>query len=425
MGLLKSVIADARPAKTAASAAQVIPSLAGQKLHPGNQQAIYNESGNNLGTAPTGGRSSTGPVQTSVFQQSKPSLFQSQTRQPSPALTDMSPRQGSQLMTADKPAKLAKTESQRSKQARTVSVEQPILSVGEHRISPNKQLGKDAPVLARRRPAPAVNKDIQSVSFYPADKHKPSNSNISVRIQPRHSVAGKDMPSERKAVRPVNVEATQVEPNPLPKNTWHGIKASSPVMTDSRQQGKAVSKKNKEQRPVLQQAIMLQADHRHESPSAPDSDADQNFIETNQAPTTLTSEHSAVYQAHSQPALVKQASNMPAAEPQSPAVMTNDTLADLRAEDEAAQQHQSSLVENQARLLEAKTTALIDDQLSRLPMNENYAARPAAIEVNQTPEVRIGRVDVFVEKAATTAQRTSSSPRPSVALASRYYLRRL
>ncbi|HRF06675.1 MAG TPA: hypothetical protein PLP32_19080, partial [Accumulibacter sp.] len=50
---------------------------------------------------------------------------------------------------------------------------------------------------------------------------------------------------------------------------------------------------------------------------------------------------------------------------------------------------------------------------------------PQIIEVPRSPEVRIGQVDVFVERPARAASPARSSARPAVSLASRHYLRGL
>lgn len=91
------------------------------------------------------------------------------------------------------------------------------------------------------------------------------------------------------------------------------------------------------------------------------------------------------------------------------------------------QQHQQQLsaIEKQARLVEARSTSLIEDQFAKHDASEHRSLRTPGLEVPRTAEVRIGQVDVFVEKSSPASSRGNTATRPSVSLASRHYLRRL
>ena len=91
------------------------------------------------------------------------------------------------------------------------------------------------------------------------------------------------------------------------------------------------------------------------------------------------------------------------------------------------QEHQDQLssIEKRARLVEARSTSLIDDQFARHHASEPRSLRKPSFEAPRTAEVKIGQVDVFVEKSSAASSRGNRTTRPSISLASRHYLRRL
>ena len=91
------------------------------------------------------------------------------------------------------------------------------------------------------------------------------------------------------------------------------------------------------------------------------------------------------------------------------------------------QQHQKQLssIEKHARLVEARSTTLIDDQFARHYASEPRSLREPSFEATRTAEVKIGQVDVFIEKTSAASSPGNRTTRPSVSLASRHYLRRL
>ncbi len=94
---------------------------------------------------------------------------------------------------------------------------------------------------------------------------------------------------------------------------------------------------------------------------------------------------------------------------------------------EMQQQHQEQLssIEKQARLVETRVTSHIDDQFARHYTNEHRNPGTTGFELPRTAEVRIGQVDVFVEKSSTASSHGNRTTRQSHSLASRHYLRRL
>lgn len=70
-------------------------------------------------------------------------------------------------------------------------------------------------------------------------------------------------------------------------------------------------------------------------------------------------------------------------------------------------------------------TSVIRPVVPALARAERPRAEPPIIEVPRSPEVRIGQVDVFVERPVRASAPSHAGSRPSVSLASRHYLRRL
>jgi hypothetical protein len=76
------------------------------------------------------------------------------------------------------------------------------------------------------------------------------------------------------------------------------------------------------------------------------------------------------------------------------------------------------------QVMAARTTNMIDDQLASQLAASQHSTNPVQVN-NGSAEVRIGQVDVFIEKPATSSASVVRSIRPSISMASRHYLRRL
>ena len=89
------------------------------------------------------------------------------------------------------------------------------------------------------------------------------------------------------------------------------------------------------------------------------------------------------------------------------------------------QQHERKSIEKTAEMIEARSIRTIDDQMARYPASEPHGQKKPGFEAPHSAEVKIGRIDVFVEKPMQTTSHGSRTALLSVSLASRHYLRRL
>lgn len=90
-------------------------------------------------------------------------------------------------------------------------------------------------------------------------------------------------------------------------------------------------------------------------------------------------------------------------------------------------QEPAASIEKRTGRVEARSTRVIDDPMKGHHVNEPGDVRTPGIEVPRPAEVKIGRIDVFVEKLSrdVSSGNRATATRPSVSLASRHYLRRL
>ena len=86
---------------------------------------------------------------------------------------------------------------------------------------------------------------------------------------------------------------------------------------------------------------------------------------------------------------------------------------------------QSAEFDKKVDSLQAKSTSVIQNHAASIQPVEAGAGESPGVAGSSNGEVRIGQVDVFVERTSTPAARANSSSRPSVSLASRHYLGRL
>ena len=112
----------------------------------------------------------------------------------------------------------------------------------------------------------------------------------------------------------------------------------------------------------------------------------------------------------------------------SPPPPKSDQEAELRKlSSTMRQQHEEQLssIEKQIGLIEARAISLIDEQLARHHAGEQHNRTTPSFTAARNAEVKIGRIDVFVEKSAPASATVGRATRPAVSLASRHYLRRL
>lgn len=97
---------------------------------------------------------------------------------------------------------------------------------------------------------------------------------------------------------------------------------------------------------------------------------------------------------------------------------------DARLHSLELQSKQQTLKQSLEQVIAVQTTNMLDHHMA----NQQADLRPEmnAAHLNpSSPEVRIGEVDVFIEKPTTKSVATGRSFRPSISMASRHYLRRL
>lgn len=122
----------------------------------------------------------------------------------------------------------------------------------------------------------------------------------------------------------------------------------------------------------------------------------------------------------------ERSSGEPATTPQTATLLDTSGHSERHDQTRAGEQQEEwrASTENPAGTLEAASAA-INDRLAGLPAEKQESAGPPAFQAPAPPEVKIGRIDVFVEKSSPSPSNAGGSARPSVAMASRHYLRRL
>jgi hypothetical protein len=451
MALFKSVISDARPAKSTGRPAYAPPSLPGQPLHAQNRINKLNDSGPNASAElmPNPGTSD----RFSPYGQSAPvnpglSHYSGEQREtPGHGETDLSVNQQNESeispLQSNSAAALIQHFGEQTEH-RTPEIDRPIAEPAQESKQPDHDLpvftltGRDientAPAEIRhgddQLPAP---RGITQISDYEnstahvtgsrvitndtAAKTLQRNDNLDTAIQKTtrsvESANRADLFSEREkkfdAVEKLKPMESTIHRPFSDRDDGHNSTQAIPVGQRSATHYSAL-KSSAEM--FESQASELRHQQGRQGDKLGQSSSPDNLwgkATQQQSRDSLPSEH--------QPTTARSSTSPESA-----------IDAQLRKQSSVIQQqHQQQLsaIEKQARRVEARSTHLIQDQFAQHTASEHRSLRTPGLEVPRTAEVRIGQVDVFVERSSPAASRGNRAIRPSVSLASRHYLRRL